>query len=46
MRKGLFIGINNYSHVSQLSGCNNDAMAMASVLKTDANGDQIGRAHV
>ncbi|MGF6397039.1 hypothetical protein ABH905_000705 [Pseudomonas frederiksbergensis] len=39
MRKGLFIGINNYSHVSQLSGCNNDAMAMASVLKTDANGD-------
>jgi hypothetical protein len=39
MRKGLFIGINNYCHVSQLSGCNNDAMAMASVLKTDANGD-------
>jgi uncharacterized caspase-like protein len=39
MRKGLFIGINNYTHVSQLSGCNNDAMAMASVLKTDANGD-------
>ncbi|MHC8392492.1 caspase family protein [Pseudomonas sp. LB3P93] len=39
MRKGLFIGINNYSHVSQLSGCNNDAMAMASVLKTDADGD-------
>lgn len=39
MRKGLFIGINNYTHVSQLIGCNNDAMAMASVLKTDANGD-------
>ncbi|TBN50628.1 caspase family protein [Pseudomonas sp. BGI-2] len=39
MRKGLFIGINNYNHVSQLSGCNNDAMAMASVLKTDADGD-------
>jgi hypothetical protein len=39
MRKGLFIGINNYNHVSQLSGCSNDAMAMASVLKTDADGD-------
>ncbi|MFJ3008538.1 caspase domain-containing protein [Pseudomonas fluorescens] len=39
MRKGLFIGINHYSHVSPLSGCCNDAMAMASVLKTDANGD-------
>lgn len=39
MRKGLFIGINDYTHVSRLSGCCNDAMAMASVLKTDANGD-------
>lgn len=39
MRKGLFIGINDYTHVSRLSGCSNDAMAMASVLKTDANGD-------
>ncbi|MHC8316484.1 caspase family protein [Pseudomonas sp. LB3P31] len=39
MRKGLFIGINNYDHVSPLNGCNNDAMAMASVLKTNANGD-------
>ncbi|SDS69495.1 caspase family protein [Pseudomonas prosekii] len=39
MRKGLFIGINNYTHISSLSGCNADAMAMASVLKTDANGD-------
>ena len=39
MRKGLFIGINNYQHVSSLNGCNNDAMAMASVLKTNANGD-------
>ena len=38
MRKGLFIGINNYSHVSDLSGCNNDAMAMASVLERHANG--------
>jgi hypothetical protein len=38
MRKGLFIGINHYRHVSQLSGCNNDAMAMASVLERHANG--------
>jgi hypothetical protein len=39
MRKGLFIGINDYTHISRLSGCSNDAMAMASVLKTDADGD-------
>lgn len=39
MRKGLFIGINDYKHIPRLSGCSNDAMAMASVLKTDANGD-------
>jgi len=39
MRKGLFIGINDYTHASRLSGCCNDAMAMASVLKTNANGD-------
>lgn len=38
MRKGLFIGINHYTHVSPLSGCNNDAMAMASVLERHANG--------
>jgi hypothetical protein len=38
MRKGLFIGINHYAHVSPLSGCNNDAMAMASVLERHANG--------
>lgn len=38
MRKGLFIGINNYSHVSSLSGCNNDAMSMASVLERHASG--------
>ena len=38
MRKGLFIGINHYDHVSPLSGCNNDAMAMASVLERHANG--------
>ena len=39
MRKGLFIGINDYTHIGGLSGCCNDAMAMASVLKTNANGD-------
>ena len=38
MRKGLFIGINHYTHVSPLNGCNNDAMAMASVLERHANG--------
>lgn len=38
MRKGLFIGINHYDHVSPLSGCSNDAMAMASVLERHANG--------
>ncbi|QAY82845.1 caspase family protein [Pseudomonas arsenicoxydans] len=38
MRKGLFTGINHYRHVSPLSGCNNDAMAMASVLERHANG--------
>ncbi|WP_095078285.1 caspase family protein [Pseudomonas sp. Irchel s3h17] len=38
MRKGLFIGINHYSHVAHLSGCNNDAMAMASLLERHASG--------
>jgi len=38
MRKALFIGINNYTHISTLSGCNNDAMAMASVLERHATG--------
>ncbi|MGE8191086.1 caspase family protein [Pseudomonas sp. NPDC086278] len=38
MRKGLFIGINHYTYVSPLSGCNADAMAMASVLERHASG--------
>lgn len=38
MRKALFIGINNYLHVSPLSGCNNDAIAMASLLERHASG--------
>lgn len=38
MRKALFIGINEYKSVSSLSGCNNDAIAMASVLQRHASG--------
>lgn len=38
MRKGLFIGINNYHHISPLNGCNNDAIAMASVLERHGTG--------
>lgn len=38
MRKGLFIGINDYHHIGKLAGCNNDAMAMASVLQRHASG--------
>ncbi|KAF2408456.1 Caspase domain-containing protein [Pseudomonas antarctica] len=38
MRKGLFIGINNYQYVSPLSGCHNDAIATASLLERHANG--------
>lgn len=38
MRKALFIGINQYDHVSQLSGCVNDAIAMANVLERHGNG--------
>ncbi len=38
MRKALFIGINEYENVSSLSGCNNDAIAMASVLQRHASG--------
>ena len=38
MRKALFIGVNDYSHISPLSGCNNDAIEMASVLQRHASG--------
>jgi hypothetical protein len=38
MRKGLFIGINHYSHIAPLNGCNNDAIAMASILERHATG--------
>ncbi len=38
MRKGLFIGINDYDYINKLSGCNNDAMAMASVLDRHGTG--------
>lgn len=38
MRKALFLGINDYTHISPLSGCNNDAIEMASVLQRHASG--------
>lgn len=38
MRKGLFIGVNQYEHITPLSGCENDAIEMASVLSTHASG--------
>lgn len=38
MRKGLFIGINDYDHINPLRGCNNDAIAMASVLERHGTG--------
>ncbi|OLF56240.1 caspase domain-containing protein [Pseudomonas chlororaphis] len=38
MRKALFIGINNYTYINPLSGCNNDAIAMASILERHATG--------
>ncbi|TDF42122.1 caspase family protein [Alteromonadaceae bacterium M269] len=38
MRKGLFIGINDYLHLPNLSGCNSDAIEMSSVLARHASG--------
>lgn len=38
MRKALFIGVNDYTHINPLSGCNNDAIEMASVLQRHASG--------
>jgi len=38
MRKGLFIGINEYNHLVSLNGCNNDAIQMASVLARHSSG--------
>lgn len=38
MRKGLYIGINNYDHVGKLHGCENDAIKIASVLSTHSSG--------
>ncbi|WP_249678135.1 caspase family protein [Pseudomonas abieticivorans] len=38
MRKALFIGINNYKNITPLTGCNNDAIAMGSVLGRHASG--------
>lgn len=38
MRKGLFIGINDYQYINQLYGCVNDAIAMATVLERHSSG--------
>jgi hypothetical protein len=38
MRKALFIGVNDYTHINPLSGCNNDAIEMSSVLQRHASG--------
>ncbi|EGU0149836.1 caspase family protein [Vibrio parahaemolyticus] len=38
MRKALFLGINDYSYINSLAGCNSDAIEMASVLKRHASG--------
>ena len=39
MRKGLFVGIDAYSHINPLSGCVNDAVAMSTILSRHANGN-------
>lgn len=38
VRKGLFIGINDYDYINSLRGCNNDAIAMAAVLERHGTG--------
>ncbi|WGE64075.1 caspase family protein [Actinobacillus equuli subsp. haemolyticus] len=38
MRKGLFLGLNEYDHVGRLNGCANDAQQMYSVLSRHADG--------
>lgn len=38
MKKGLFIGINDYQFINPLGGCINDAIAMASVLERHGSG--------
>lgn len=38
MKKALFIGINEYNEISDLSGCENDAAKMAAVLSRHADG--------
>lgn len=38
VRKALFLGINDYTHINPLSGCNNDAIEMASVLQRHGSG--------
>jgi hypothetical protein len=38
MRRALFVGINDYHHIQPLSGCHNDAVAVAAVLSRHASG--------
>lgn len=38
MRKALIVGIDDYDHISPLSGCVNDAYAVKAVLERHANG--------
>lgn len=38
MRKALCLGVNEYHYISGLSGCNNDAIEMGSVLQRHASG--------
>lgn len=38
MRKALCVGIDNYEHVPNLSGCVNDANAVGTVLERNADG--------
>lgn len=38
MRRALFVGINNYLHISPLGGCNSDAIEMSAVLSRHASG--------
>lgn len=38
MRKALFIGVNDYTHINRLNGCNSDAIEMASVLNRHSSG--------
>ena len=38
MRKALIVGIDDYKEISSLSGCVNDALAVASILERNGDG--------